>query len=480
MTADSASSPSSRVGCDTPRVAHGRHEAQVSGPDPRQRQAGRRLFRRRSGLLQHRRDLLRPDLVELVDDAQRPDHVGQPDREVEALGDLPVVHLDDELAHREPAEHVRHDERHLGLEVRGQRTGVHDVDVGLGELAVPPLLRPLPPPRLLDLVAPERERQPARVLHDVPRERHGEVEVQPPARRRHRPATRPAATRRRSPCRRPRPAHSRSTGSRTRLDRGEPVQLERLPDHVEEPLLHDAVRGQVLGNPLIGVTRPVGALTPSILANRGSCPAPARSSSRGRDRAGPACRRPSAGPRPATSASSPRRSRRPGRSARSNRRTGRRRSGRSRTARTTASCDGRSGTMNITEPSVCPGAWATSTSGPRGGGPHPRPGRRRGRLGPGGPPSELLLEHGQQPVVHRGEGVREAVPVVPVDVGGRLAAVSPPQTGVTAYTWSRCPWVSRTAAGRSPFSRHTSARRSSTPMPGSTTRHSSPGPVART
>ncbi len=57
-----------------------------------------------------------------------------------------------------------------------------DVDIGLGELAVAPLLGPLTAPGLLDLVAPERELQLAGVLQDVAREWHGQVEVQPDSR----------------------------------------------------------------------------------------------------------------------------------------------------------------------------------------------------------------------------------------------------------------------------------------------------------
>ena len=62
-------------------------------------------------------------------------------------------------------------QRHLGLEVRRQLTDVDDIDVGLGELAEPPLLRPLPAPDLLDLVAAEREGELARVLEHVTGER---------------------------------------------------------------------------------------------------------------------------------------------------------------------------------------------------------------------------------------------------------------------------------------------------------------------
>ena len=68
--------------------------------------------------------------------------------------------------------------------MRRQRVAVDDVDVGLEELAVAPLLRPLAAPHLLDLVAAERELQLAGVLQHVAGERHGQVEVQARARRR--------------------------------------------------------------------------------------------------------------------------------------------------------------------------------------------------------------------------------------------------------------------------------------------------------
>ena len=67
---------------------------------------------------------------------------------------------------------------HLDVVVERQLVAAHDVDVGLGELPVAALLRPLAAPGGLDLVAPERELQLAGVLEDVAREGHGEVEVQ--------------------------------------------------------------------------------------------------------------------------------------------------------------------------------------------------------------------------------------------------------------------------------------------------------------
>ena len=146
------------------------------------------------------------------------------------------------------AEDLGDDERHLGLEVRRQLADVDDVDVGLGELAVAALLRPLAAPHLLDLVAAEREGEVAGVLEHVAGERHGEVEVQAQLGVACRVvAGQPAdavdllvgvAALAEQPL-------DRLDGAG--LDRGEPVQLEGLADDVEEVLLDDPLGGQVLG-----------------------------------------------------------------------------------------------------------------------------------------------------------------------------------------------------------------------------------------
>src|SRR5690606_22975029 len=133
-------------------------------------------------------------------------------------------------------ERLRDDERHLGLEVRGELTEVDDVDVGLGELPEPALLGTLAAPDLLDMIAPEREGQPAGVLEDVARERHGEVEVE---------SELAVAGVLAARCE---PAHgigllvgvatladeAVDRLNRPRLDGGESMQLEHLTDGVEE------------------------------------------------------------------------------------------------------------------------------------------------------------------------------------------------------------------------------------------------------
>ena len=97
----------------------------------------------------------------------------------ESLHQPPVVDLQ---AHRrqevEGRQGLGHDARDLDVVVEGQVVAGDDVDVGLGELAIPAGLRALAAPDLLDLVAAERELEVAGVLEDEAGERHGEVEVQ--------------------------------------------------------------------------------------------------------------------------------------------------------------------------------------------------------------------------------------------------------------------------------------------------------------
>ena len=100
----------------------------------------------------------------------------------EPLDQLAVVDLDRPPAGIGSARSASaDDQRHLDVVVERQRVAADDVDVGLGELAVAALLRPLAAPGLLDLVAPERELEVAGVLQHVARERHRQVEVQPEA-----------------------------------------------------------------------------------------------------------------------------------------------------------------------------------------------------------------------------------------------------------------------------------------------------------
>lgn len=217
-----------------------------------------RLRRRRADLVDESSHDLRPtDLVELVDDPQDTVDVLDPEAPVEALGDLAVVHEDADLWHTDPSERgqrLGHDERHLDLEVVREVPRAHDVDVRLHELTEAAVLRTLATPHLLDLVALERKREVPCVLQDVARERHGQVEVQ----------TEPLLVGR---------AHRRlrvvlalepaqdidllgglslaqqlvERLDRARLDASETVQLERLPDGIEDVLLHDAVGRKPFG-----------------------------------------------------------------------------------------------------------------------------------------------------------------------------------------------------------------------------------------
>jgi len=62
--------------------------------------------------------------------------------------------------------------------MEGEHVAIDDVDIGLGELAEPALLRSFPSPDLLDLIPAEGELQVAGVCQDVPGEGHGQVEVE--------------------------------------------------------------------------------------------------------------------------------------------------------------------------------------------------------------------------------------------------------------------------------------------------------------
>jgi len=197
-------------------------------------------------------DLRRPDLVELVDAAEHRRDVGEADAAGEALDELAVVRQDPHPGHSELgelAERLGHDEGHLDLEVLGQRVLGDDVDVGLDELAVAPVLGPLAAPHRLDLVALEGERQPAGVLHDVAGEGHSEVEVETerilrvpglgvePGHREHLLVDLPVLGER----------GDRLDGAG--VEGGEAVELEGVLEQVDDPLLDDAVSGQPFGEP---------------------------------------------------------------------------------------------------------------------------------------------------------------------------------------------------------------------------------------
>ena len=158
--------------------AHPLHEGGVGHPDGGQLEAAPGLLGGRPGELD---ELLRDDLgrqlVQLVDHPDRGGHVGDAQAAVEALDQLAVVDLERQRGQRQRAERLDHHPHHLDVVVEGQLVAADDVDVGLGELAVAPLLGPLAAPRGLDLVAAERELEPPGVLQHVAGERHGEVEV---------------------------------------------------------------------------------------------------------------------------------------------------------------------------------------------------------------------------------------------------------------------------------------------------------------
>ena len=164
---------------EEPRAISYSFEGPFGRYDRRQLQRGLRLFGGGADLVaQGLGDPLGADLLEIVDVAQHPGGVLQPDALVEPLGELAVVDAQHERRDGQPGQGVDHHERELHVVAERQRAVAHHVDVRLGELAGPALLGALAAPHLLDLVAAEREGEVPAVLHHVPGEGHGEVEVQ--------------------------------------------------------------------------------------------------------------------------------------------------------------------------------------------------------------------------------------------------------------------------------------------------------------
>ena len=254
---------------------------------------------------------------------------------------------------------------HLDVVVEGQLVAAHDVDVGLRELAVAALLRPLAAPGGLDLEAPERELQVAGVLQDVAREGHGEVEVEAELGLRvglggdaledvdllvDLTALGQPVDRLDDPG----------------LDVGEAVQLEGARDRGDDLALDDALRRQQLGEPAqrgdLAHRRSWGrswGRSRLELGGRGWWRARDRWRSARRGRAAPRCRRRAAAPCRPGCAASWRGRRRAGRCGRWTRRRGgrRRTSAPRRPARAY-------GVRKVTEPSVWPGVWSTTNRSP--------------------------------------------------------------------------------------------------------------------
>ena len=179
MTAASSARPVSSSSSSTPRPRTVSTKEVSATRMVGQRQARLGLLgRRASGLDQQRGDGLGRLLVELVDGADGGGYVGDAQAAVEALDQLAVVDLERQRRQRQRVERLDHHPHDLDVVVERQLVAADDVDVGLGELAVAALLRPLAAPGRLDLEAPERELQLAGVLQDVARERHRQVEVQ--------------------------------------------------------------------------------------------------------------------------------------------------------------------------------------------------------------------------------------------------------------------------------------------------------------
>ena len=153
----------------------------VGSGDSGQSEGLRRLLRAHADTLgELGGNLLRADLVELVDDAQDLDEPARVNADglVEALGHLAVGDVDADRRNRKGAERLMHDEGDLDVVVERQGAVTNDIDIGLDELAEAPLLRTLAAPDLLDLVALEREGEQPGVVNDVTGEGDGEVEVE--------------------------------------------------------------------------------------------------------------------------------------------------------------------------------------------------------------------------------------------------------------------------------------------------------------
>ena len=121
---------------------------------------------------------LRANLLQLIDGTQHGRGVGQAQAQVEALGQLAVIHAQLEIGNRQLRQRIDNDQREGHVVTERQLTVTNHVNVCLGELACAALLRALATPDLLNLVTREREVQVAGVLDHVAGERHGQVKVQ--------------------------------------------------------------------------------------------------------------------------------------------------------------------------------------------------------------------------------------------------------------------------------------------------------------
>ena len=138
--------------------------------------------------------------------------------------------------------------------MEGQLAVAHDVDIGLRELAETPLLRALPAPHLLNLIALEGEIQLVGVFHDVAREWDGQVEVQTHALVLGSARTRGGSLQRLQAVEDVDLLRGLALGlqlrqrlDRTRLDSREAVQLKDAAQLVEDVHLDDAPLGEPFG-----------------------------------------------------------------------------------------------------------------------------------------------------------------------------------------------------------------------------------------
>ena len=155
------------------------HEGCILGTNLGQLQGGRGSLRARTGLgLKLLGHALRTNLLQLVDGAQHGRGVGQAQAQVEALGQLAVIHAQLEIGNRQLRQRIDNDQCEGHVVTERQLAVANHVNICLGELAGAALLRALATPDLLNLVTREREVQVAGVLHHVAGKRHGQVKVQ--------------------------------------------------------------------------------------------------------------------------------------------------------------------------------------------------------------------------------------------------------------------------------------------------------------
>jgi hypothetical protein len=108
--------------------------------------------------------------------------IGNIQSQIETLSELAIVHPHQYRRQTKidmkSLQRGQGDQGQLHVMMCGQCLGVHNVHIGLGELAIAALLRTLASPDLLNLVAPKGKGKLVSVLEDVTGKRHSQVETQ--------------------------------------------------------------------------------------------------------------------------------------------------------------------------------------------------------------------------------------------------------------------------------------------------------------